>query len=79
MVREALRAGTSRLVLLDRVPLWPRAANETVHTVELAYEPVDNTEEYAAGVAGAELPTDPSAPRAGPYALPEVTLKHLRA
>ncbi|MFF3684367.1 NAD-dependent epimerase/dehydratase family protein [Streptomyces sp. NPDC002187] len=45
---------------------------------ELAYEPVDNAEEYAAGIAGAELPIDPSAPQAGPYALPEVTLKHLR-
>lgn len=45
---------------------------------ELAYTPVDNAELHAAGIPEADSPTDPAAPQAGPYALPQFTLKHLR-
>ncbi|MDG4860584.1 hypothetical protein P8605_20875 [Streptomyces sp. T-3] len=44
---------------------------------ELAYTPVDNAEDHAADIPGADAPVDPTAPQAGPYALPEFTLKHL--
>ncbi|WP_189274872.1 NAD-dependent epimerase/dehydratase family protein [Kitasatospora griseola] len=42
------------------------------------YLPVDNAEAYAATVPGAEHPAAPGSPQAGPYALPEFTLRHLR-
>ncbi|MFF1812652.1 NAD-dependent epimerase/dehydratase family protein [Streptomyces sp. NPDC058251] len=45
---------------------------------ELAYTPVDNAETHAPHITGADAPADPEAPQAGPYALPEVTLKHIR-
>lgn len=45
---------------------------------ELAYTPVDNAELHAAGIAPTGFPADPASPQAGPYALPEFTLKHLR-
>ncbi|MEU0571956.1 NAD(P)-dependent oxidoreductase [Nonomuraea sp. NPDC005983] len=44
----------------------------------LAYTPVDDAEQHADRIAGAHVPADPSAPQAGPYALPEFTLKHIR-
>ncbi|MFE9423271.1 NAD-dependent epimerase/dehydratase family protein [Kitasatospora sp. NPDC006697] len=43
----------------------------------LDYVPVDDAEVHSADVPGAELPTDPTAPQAGPYARPEFTLRHL--
>jgi uronate dehydrogenase len=43
----------------------------------LAYTPADNAEVYAARMAGVDIPVDPSAPQAGPYAMPEFTLKHI--
>ncbi|MGW6914208.1 NAD-dependent epimerase/dehydratase family protein [Kitasatospora sp. NPDC054939] len=45
---------------------------------ELDYRPVDDAEPHAAGIPGAHLPADPLAPQAGPYAMPEFTLNHLR-
>ncbi|TLQ42060.1 NAD-dependent epimerase/dehydratase family protein [Streptomyces marianii] len=45
---------------------------------ELAYTPVDNAELHVSAVPAANSPTDPTAPQAGPYALAEYTLKHLR-
>ncbi|MFK0050452.1 NAD-dependent epimerase/dehydratase family protein [Streptomyces sp. NPDC090741] len=45
---------------------------------ELDYTPSDNAEVYAAHITDADIPADPSAPQAGPYALPEFTLKHIR-
>lgn len=45
---------------------------------ERAYTPVDNAELHAAGIPAADSPTDPAAPQAGPYALPQFTLQHLR-
>ncbi|WP_327358339.1 NAD-dependent epimerase/dehydratase family protein [Streptomyces sp. NBC_01304] len=45
---------------------------------ELAYTPVDNAEDHAAHIPGADVPADPTAAQAGPYARPEFTLKHLR-
>ncbi|MEU6972766.1 NAD(P)-dependent oxidoreductase [Kitasatospora aureofaciens] len=44
----------------------------------LDYAPVDNAEPHAADIRDADLPADPSAPQAGPYARPEFTLPHLR-
>ncbi|WP_223281264.1 NAD-dependent epimerase/dehydratase family protein [Streptomyces antnestii] len=43
----------------------------------LPYTPVDDAEVYAADIAGADVPLDPSAPQAGPYASPEFTLRHI--
>ncbi|MFE9445038.1 hypothetical protein ACFYO2_40120 [Streptomyces sp. NPDC006602] len=45
---------------------------------ELAYTPIDNAETHASHLTDADAPTDPEAPQAGPYALPEFTLKHIR-
>ncbi|MEU6216409.1 NAD(P)-dependent oxidoreductase [Streptomyces sp. NPDC047022] len=44
----------------------------------LDYVPVDDAELHADGIPGAEAQVDPAAPQAGPYALPEFTLRHLR-
>ncbi|MFF3456972.1 NAD-dependent epimerase/dehydratase family protein [Streptomyces sp. NPDC002730] len=44
---------------------------------ELAYTPADNAEVHAARITDAHIPADPAAPQAGPYALPEFTLKHI--
>lgn len=44
----------------------------------LDYTPVDDAEHYVAHIAGTHDPADASAPQAGPYALPEFTLKHLQ-
>ncbi|WP_177154069.1 NAD(P)-dependent oxidoreductase [Streptomyces sp. 2131.1] len=45
---------------------------------ELDYTPVDNAETHASHIPDADVPADPGAPQAGPYALPEFTLKHIR-
>lgn len=45
---------------------------------ELAYDPVDDAELHVTGIPAADSPADPAAPQAGPYALPQFTLKHLR-
>lgn len=45
---------------------------------ELAYTPIDNAETHAPHITDADVPADPEAPQAGPYALPEFTLKHIR-
>ncbi|MFI5642120.1 NAD-dependent epimerase/dehydratase family protein [Streptomyces goshikiensis] len=45
---------------------------------ELAYTPADNAELHATDIPATDSPIDPAAPQAGPYALPEFTLKHLR-
>ncbi|MYW03874.1 NAD(P)-dependent oxidoreductase [Streptomyces sp. SID3343] len=45
---------------------------------ELAYTPIDDAETYASHITDADVPADPEAPQAGPYALPEFTLKHIR-
>ncbi|GAA2463069.1 NAD-dependent epimerase/dehydratase family protein [Streptomyces mauvecolor] len=44
----------------------------------LDYTPVDNAELHAGDISGADLPADPDAPQAGPYALPDFTIPHLR-
>jgi uronate dehydrogenase len=49
VVRAALRGETERMVLLDRVPLRPEAANEEVHTVDLRDAPA-----VEAALAGAD-------------------------
>ncbi|MGW1490436.1 hypothetical protein [Streptomyces sp. NPDC002402] len=44
----------------------------------MAYTPIDNAETHAPRFTDADIPADPEAPQAGPYALPEFTLKHIR-
>ncbi|WP_067474177.1 NAD-dependent epimerase/dehydratase family protein [Actinomadura hibisca] len=68
----SLRFATAYAVSANTRRFW-ELPDESV----LAYTPVDNAETYAPHIADAELPADSSAPQAGPYALPEFTLKHV--
>ncbi|WP_327248192.1 hypothetical protein [Streptomyces sp. NBC_01320] len=45
---------------------------------ELACTPIDNAETHASRITDADVSADPEAPQAGPYALPEFMLKHIR-
>ncbi|MFI8961620.1 NAD-dependent epimerase/dehydratase family protein [Streptomyces sp. NPDC053493] len=45
---------------------------------ELDYAPVDDAEEHAASIPGADRAPDPAAPQGGAYARPEFTLPYLR-
>lgn len=44
----------------------------------LDYTPVDDAEDHAKDIVGADVPADPTALQAGLYATPEFTLDHLR-
>ncbi|MET9700775.1 NAD(P)-dependent oxidoreductase [Streptomyces sp. NPDC006529] len=78
-IRAALTAPLSaRFTTAYAVSANSRRFWELTDAAELAYTPVDNAEHHAADIPAAEVPIDPAAPQAGPYALPEFTLKHLR-
>ncbi|MET7617904.1 NAD(P)-dependent oxidoreductase [Streptomyces sp. NPDC005408] len=78
-IRAALTAPPStRFATAYAVSANTRRFWELPEEAVLAYTPVDNAELHAARIAGAHAPSDPSAPQAGPYALPENTLKHIR-
>ncbi|MFF1355105.1 hypothetical protein [Streptomyces sp. NPDC058297] len=78
-IRAALAAPTSiRFAITYAVSANTRRFWELPDPTDLAYTPVDNAELHAADIPGADLPADPVAPQAGPYALPEFTLKHLQ-
>ncbi|MDQ0904373.1 uronate dehydrogenase [Streptomyces canus] len=77
-VRAALTAPQStRFATVYAVSANSRRFWELPDESVLAYAPVDNAEAYASRVTDAEVPADPSAPQAGPYATPEFTLKHI--
>ncbi|THA77794.1 NAD(P)-dependent oxidoreductase [Streptomyces sp. A0642] len=79
-IRAALTAPTStRFATVYAVSANTRRFWEIPDPAVLDYTPVDNAELYAVDIAGADLPTDPAAPQAGSYALPEFTLPHLRS
>ncbi|WP_406004796.1 NAD(P)-dependent oxidoreductase [Streptomyces sp. NBC_00637] len=78
-IRAALAAPRStRFATTYAVSANTRRFWELPDPAELAYVPVDDAELHAAHILGADLPADPTAPQAGPYAQPEFTLKHLR-
>ncbi|MFJ8670272.1 NAD-dependent epimerase/dehydratase family protein [Streptomyces sp. NPDC093600] len=78
-IRAALTAPLpTRFATAYAVSANTRRFWELTDPAELAYTPVDNAELHAADIPAADLPIDPAAPQAGPYALPEFTLKHLR-
>ncbi|MEU9795520.1 NAD(P)-dependent oxidoreductase [Streptomyces sparsogenes] len=78
-VRAALTAPAStRFATVYAVSANTRRFWELPDPAVLDYTPVDNAEDHATDIAGADLPADPEAPQAGPYALPEFTLKHLQ-
>ncbi|MEV4969367.1 NAD(P)-dependent oxidoreductase [Streptomyces sp. NPDC024062] len=78
-IRAALTAPSSaRFAAVYAVSANTRRFWEVPDPTVLDYTPVDNAEPYAVDIPGAGLPTDPAAPQAGPYALPEFTLPHLR-
>ncbi|WP_063750096.1 NAD-dependent epimerase/dehydratase family protein [Kitasatospora cheerisanensis] len=79
-VRAALTAPpTVRFATAYAVSANSRRFWELPDPSVLDYTPVDDAEAHAADIPGADAPTDPAAPQAGPYALPEFTLRHLRA
>ncbi|MFI1582710.1 NAD-dependent epimerase/dehydratase family protein [Embleya sp. NPDC020630] len=78
-IRAALTAPRStRFLTTYALSANTRRFWELPDPTELAYAPVDNAELHAAEIPGTDLPTDPTAPQAGPAARPEFTLKHLR-
>ncbi|MFF8726516.1 NAD-dependent epimerase/dehydratase family protein [Streptomyces sp. NPDC015171] len=78
-VRAALTAPPStRFATVYAVSGNTRRFWELPDPAVLDYSPVDDAERHAGGVPGADEPADPGSPQAGPYALPEFTLKHLR-
>ncbi|MGW0882374.1 NAD-dependent epimerase/dehydratase family protein [Streptomyces sp. NPDC002671] len=78
-IRAALTAPPSvRFATAYAVSANSRRFWELPDPAVLDYTPVDNAELHAADITGADLPADPAAPQAGPYALPEFTLRHLR-
>ncbi|MEU6709117.1 NAD-dependent epimerase/dehydratase family protein [Streptomyces wuyuanensis] len=79
-VRAALTAPSStRFATVYAVSANTRRFWEVPDSAVLDYTPVDNAERHAVDLPGAELPADPAAPQAGPYASPEFTLPHLRS
>ncbi|WP_329422721.1 NAD(P)-dependent oxidoreductase [Streptomyces sp. NBC_01693] len=77
--RAALTAPlTTRFVTAYAVSANTRRFWELPAESELAYTPTDNAETHASHITDADVPADPEAPQAGPYALPEFTLKHIR-
>ncbi|MFJ8038918.1 NAD-dependent epimerase/dehydratase family protein [Kitasatospora sp. NPDC096147] len=77
-VRAALTAAPStRFATAYAVSANTRRFWELPDPAVLAYVPVDDAELHARDIPGAGLPSDPDAPQAGPYALPEFTLEHL--
>ncbi|MDR6975060.1 uronate dehydrogenase [Streptomyces sp. 3330] len=77
--RAALAAPLStRFATVYAVSANTRRFWELPAATELAYTPVDDAETYASHLTDLDVPADPEAPQAGPYALPEVTLRHLR-
>ncbi|MGW0564962.1 NAD-dependent epimerase/dehydratase family protein [Streptomyces sp. NPDC003016] len=78
-IRAALTAPPSiRFATAYAVSDNTRRFWELPDPAELAYTPVDNAELHAAAIPAADSPADPTVPQAGPYSLPEFTLKHLR-
>ncbi|MEU6370265.1 NAD(P)-dependent oxidoreductase [Streptomyces sp. NPDC046931] len=78
-IRAALTAPPSvRFATAYAVSANTRRFWELPDPAVLGYTPVDDAESHARDIAGAGLPADPTAPQAGPYALPEFTLRHLR-
>ncbi|MEU5116345.1 NAD(P)-dependent oxidoreductase [Streptomyces longwoodensis] len=77
-VRAALTAPSStRFVTAYAVSANTRRFWELPDVTDLGYVPVDDAEVHAADVPG-DLPDDPAAVQAGPYAEPGFTLRHLR-
>ncbi|MFG2879472.1 NAD-dependent epimerase/dehydratase family protein [Streptomyces sp. NPDC048337] len=77
-IRAALTAPRStRFTTVYAVSANTRRFWELPEQSALAYTPVDNAELHAASIPEARTPADPSAPQAGPYALPDFTLKHI--
>ncbi|MFD4899423.1 NAD-dependent epimerase/dehydratase family protein [Streptomyces sp. NPDC058411] len=77
--RAALAAPPStRFAVAYAVSANTRRFWELPGPTEVGYAPVDDAEVHAADIPGADRSADPTAPQAGPYALPEFTLKHLR-
>ncbi|MGW1190863.1 NAD-dependent epimerase/dehydratase family protein [Streptomyces sp. NPDC002559] len=78
-IRAALTAPPStRFATVYAVSANTRRFWELPDPTVLAYTPIGDAELHARDIPGTDLPTDPAAPQAGPYALPEFTLKHLR-
>ncbi|MFI6491413.1 NAD-dependent epimerase/dehydratase family protein [Streptomyces sp. NPDC050564] len=78
-IRAALTAPPStRFATAYAVSANTRRFWELPEPALLDYAPVDDAELHAGDIPGADLPADPAAPQAGPYALPEFTLEHLR-
>ncbi|MEX2970588.1 NAD-dependent epimerase/dehydratase family protein [Streptomyces sp. C184] len=77
-IRAALTAPSStRFATVYAVSANTRRFWELPDPAVLGYTPVDDAELHAGDIPGTDLPADPAAPQAGPYALPEFTLKHL--
>ncbi|MFG3102388.1 NAD-dependent epimerase/dehydratase family protein [Streptomyces sp. NPDC048182] len=77
-VRAALTAPeTTRFATVYAVSANTRRFWELPDPAVLDYAPLDDAEVHAGGIPGADLPPDPAAPQAGPYAAPEFTLPHL--
>ncbi|WP_432189051.1 NAD-dependent epimerase/dehydratase family protein [Streptomyces sp. Tue6028] len=78
-VRAALTAPRStRFATVYAVSANTRRFWELPKPSVLDYTPVDDAERHAGDIPGADLPADPEAPQAGPYASPEFTLEHIR-
>ncbi|WP_232544393.1 NAD-dependent epimerase/dehydratase family protein [Streptomyces buecherae] len=77
-VRAALTAPpTTRFASVYAASANTRRFWELPDPAVLDHVPVDDAERYREHVPGADLPADPAAPPAGPFALPEFTLRHL--
>ncbi|MFG2693320.1 NAD-dependent epimerase/dehydratase family protein [Kitasatospora sp. NPDC048407] len=77
-VRAALTAPpTVRFATAYAVSANTRRFWQVPDPAVLDYAPVDDAELHAPAIPGADHPADPTAPQAGPYALPEFTLRHL--
>lgn len=77
--RAALTAPLStRFVTAYAVSANTRRFWELPAESELAYTPIDDAETHASHIIDADVPADPESPQAGPYALPEFTLQHIR-
>jgi uronate dehydrogenase len=77
-VRAALAAPAStRFAAVYAVSANTRRFWELPDPAVLDYTPVDDAEDHARGIPGADAPADPAAPQAGPYARPEFTLRHI--
>ncbi|MFG1869520.1 NAD-dependent epimerase/dehydratase family protein [Micromonospora arborensis] len=76
-IRAAITAPTVSFVTAYAVSANTRRFWDLDAGIRLGYTPVDNAEEYAAGVAGAEVRTDPHSPQGGGYANADYTLRHI--